>query len=200
MMDFLFENLDIVTGIHFQPVSFFGRYPVDTVNETLDKRVTSFELLDEIERVTEGRITKDMVSPMATGHPLCGFHGTFSLQEDGSIIPLKEEEPEEAPCCCTLIDPLDIITKDRGFVLNKWGGKGNTCCCSDSSDTSFDSFLYNYKRSMFTLSAMAFQDSLSVDQERLKRCRVHVLSPDNRVIPFCSYNIYHRERLEGERK
>ena len=200
MMDFLFENLDIVSGIHFQPVSFFGRYPVDTVNDTLDKRVTMFELVEEIERVTDREILKDMLSPMATGHPLCGFHGTFTISEDKTITPLREDTPEEPACCCTSVDPLDIIIKDRGFVLNKWGGKGNTCCCSADSPDSFDSFLYNCKRSMFTLSSMAFQDSLSVDQERLKRCRVHVLSPDNRVIPFCSYNIYHRERLEGERK
>ena len=27
MMEFLLENIDVVKGIHFQPVSFFGRYP-----------------------------------------------------------------------------------------------------------------------------------------------------------------------------
>jgi uncharacterized radical SAM superfamily Fe-S cluster-containing enzyme len=63
-----------------------------------------------------------------------------------------------------------------------------------------DEFLGYMRSRMFTISAMAFQDLMSLDGERLKRCRVHVLAQDNRIIPFCSYNtLYREEDLEKVR-
>ena len=83
-------------------------------------------------------------------------------------------------------------------MLNKWGGKGRSGkkgdgCSSSKEVLTFDDFLSDYRNRMFTLSGMAFQDMLSLDGERLKRCRVHVLAPDDRVIPFCAYNVMYRE-------
>lgn len=281
MLEFLWANLDIVAGIHFQPVSFFGRFPGDLKAQSEKNKVTLFELLREIELASGGRIkTKDLV-PMNTGHTLCGFHGTFLREDDGSISLLKEPEAVEdndgsdsfdnldgiggsggfdsfrsfdelcdkkeanelrrygceedtqrtakkQPCSCSE-DPLQTIIKDRGFVLNKWGGKGqgqNHSATSRERDTcekmpagdpagiqknqkqlsmagtpmDLDEFLGYMRSRMFTISAMAFQDLMSLDGERLKRCRVHVLAQDNRIIPFCSYNtLYREEDLEKVR-
>lgn len=41
----------------------------------------------------------------------------------------------------------------------------------------------------FTLSAMAFQDALSLDIERVRGCCIHVLRRDGRMIPFCLHNL-----------
>ncbi|NCB03515.1 MAG: hypothetical protein EOM67_15380 [Spirochaetia bacterium] len=120
---------------------------------------------------------------------------------DGEISLLKE--PEENKSCCCPKEPLETIRKDRGFVLTKWGGKGkgdeetnslNTPSAGYSEEPlGFDEFLGYMRNNMFTISAMAFQDLMSLDGERLKRCRVHVLAQDDRVIPFCSYNTLYRE-------
>jgi hypothetical protein len=36
---------------------------------------------------------------------------------------------------------------------------------------------------------MHFMDKYNHDEERLKRCDIHYLSPDQRIIPFCAFNV-----------
>jgi len=39
-------------------------------------------------------------------------------------------------------------------------------------------------------------DLYNMDLERIQRCGVHYATPDGRVIPFCTYNTLHREKVE----
>ncbi len=53
-------------------------------------------------------------------------------------------------------------------------------------------------RSMF-LGMMHFQDKYNQDEERLQRCDIHYLTPDLRIIPFCSFNVipeWYRDRIQ----
>lgn len=43
---------------------------------------------------------------------------------------------------------------------------------------------------------MHFQDAYNFDLERVKRCGIHYVVPDGRVIPFCSYNAIYRTNIE----
>lgn len=45
-----------------------------------------------------------------------------------------------------------------------------------------------HKKTLF-LGMMHFQDKYNQDMERLKRCDIHYLSPDDRIIPFCAFNV-----------
>ena len=45
-----------------------------------------------------------------------------------------------------------------------------------------------HHRSMF-LGMMHFMDKYNHDVERLRRCDIHYLSPDLRIIPFCAFNV-----------
>ena len=45
-----------------------------------------------------------------------------------------------------------------------------------------------HKQSLF-LGMMHFQDKYNQDIERLKRCDIHYLTPDNKIIPFCAFNV-----------
>ena len=53
-----------------------------------------------------------------------------------------------------------------------------------------------FHRKTLFLGAMHFQDAYNLDLERLQRCGVHYATPDGRIIPFCSYNILHRQAVE----
>lgn len=76
----------------------------------------------------------------------------------------------------------------------------NDPATANNTPMDLDEFLGYMKSRMFTISAMAFQDLMSLDGERLKRCRVHMLAQDDRIIPFCSYNtLYREEDLEKVR-
>ena len=74
---YMLDNTDVVKGIHFQPVSFFGRYPADMGEEN---RFTMFDTINEIEAQTEGKISKDELLPISTGHNLCCFYATYLKQ------------------------------------------------------------------------------------------------------------------------
>lgn len=211
MMEFLLKNVDVVKGIHFQPVSFFGRYP-DTLSEDGKKhvdyhnRVTMFDIMHELETQTHGKLKYDDFYSITSGHTLCCFQGTYQKKRDGNLKSLINKETKEAGLsCCSAKDPLEIIKKDRDFVLNKWDlpeqESGCDCDCGCECDSSeieeelmdFDGFLKELKKTMFSVSCMAFQDVSNLDAERLKRCRVQVLSPDDRLIPFCAYNSIYRK-------
>lgn len=112
--------------------------------------------------------------------------------------------------CCdmTRADQLEVIKKDRDYVLDKWDMKPpeEACFCCKNSETDFaetkyksseeitdmDEFLKYYRRNTFTVTGMAFQDLTNLDAERLKRCRVVQLTDDYRLIPFCAYNTIYR--------
>lgn len=230
MMNFLLENIAVVKGIHFQPVSFFGRHP-DPKHEN---RVTMFDVLHEIENQCAGFQYEDFC-PIATGHTLCCFYSTYLKEKDGIKCMVSSQQKEEgisccdtvgSSCCCGEPDPLEIIKKDRDYVLVKWDlpeepeenccresaaerescccdgqladGKNESCCCQQPKGPEqedimdLDEFLNYYKQNTFTVTGMAFQDSANLDAERLKRCRVQVLSPDDRLVPFCGYNSIYR--------
>lgn len=215
MMSFLLENISVVKGIHFQPVSFFGRHP-DKLSPDggkrvdYENRVTMFDVMHELEKQTDGKFKYDDLCPITSGHTLCCFYGTYRKQKDNRVKSLiSDQTKEKGVCCCDAATPLDIIKKDRDYVLNKWDlpEQDDDCCCDGEASAhhqgqacceepqvmDFDQFLAELKGSMFTVSAMAFQDVSNLDAERLKRCRVQVLSPDDRLIPFCAYNSLYRK-------
>ena len=222
MINFMLENLHVVKGIHFQPVSLFGRYPESHSRAaghqsgqaaegsrkrtftTIDRspRVTMFSVMCEIENQTGGLIKYEDLRPITTGHPLCCFCGSFLREPQGQIKSLMSDKTRGngASCCCeTAPDPLEIIRRDRDFVLNKWkvgprDGKAGpdtariTRGDGSSGAISFDDAINYFRSNQFTVSGMAFMDKSNLDAERLRRCRVQVFTKDEKLIPFCAYN------------
>jgi uncharacterized radical SAM superfamily Fe-S cluster-containing enzyme len=58
--------------------------------------------------------------------------------------------------------------------------------------------LANLRRRIFLLGCMAFMDPYNFDVNRVRRCVVHYVTPDLKVIPFCAYNNVHRVATEEE--
>ena len=213
MMDFLLENVNVVKGIHFQPVSFFGRHPEEGTDRALSGdfagRITMFELLRELERQRPEFKYEDFC-PIATGHTLCCFYSTYIKEPDGSSkCTLTRERREAGIACCDIsqVDKGDVIRKDRDFVLNKWeilspeelqaqadarSAQGAPTYRSSSEITSMDEFLHYFRQNIFTVTGMGFMDITNLDAERVKRCRVQQLTSDNKLIPFCAYNSIYR--------
>ncbi len=56
-----------------------------------------------------------------------------------------------------------------------------------------------HRRSLF-LGMMHFMDPYNHDEERLRRCDIHYLTPDMRIIPFCAFNViphWYRDRIQA---
>jgi uncharacterized radical SAM superfamily Fe-S cluster-containing enzyme len=58
--------------------------------------------------------------------------------------------------------------------------------------------LANLRRRIFLLGCMAFMDPHTFDVNRVRRCVVHYVTPDLKIIPFCAYNNVHRIETEEE--
>ncbi len=191
----------IVRGIHFQPASFFGRFPKQHGDEG---RFTLPELMRALEQQTAGLMKMADFSPPGCEHAYCSFHATYMIQAEGGLRALGESK---AGTCCPAAG-AGGVGKTIETVSRRWTlpsapslpGRPSPaskipCCGTAGADAvrvegaiDLDDFLRNIAERSFTISAMAFQDAHSLDLERLRGCCISVISPDGRLIPFCAYN------------
>ena len=163
-----------VRGIHFQPVSFFGRYPKspeETDRYTLDR------LMADISE--QAQLTIESFMPSRCDHPLCGFHASFLIEPDGRLKPLSSITHSSHRCGCE--------KDNREYVARHWrrAPEEPVPPGSFSDEMNFDTFLYRLRHCSLTLSAMAFQDAMNLNVERLHRCSLHVYDR-GKIKPFCA--------------
>lgn len=198
------KNLPAVRGVHFQPVSYFGRIPNTPSDE---QRITLPEVIERLEQQTEGRIKSENFRPSGCENAMCSFQGNFILLTDDSIMATSKHEP--AKSCCTPPERAEVgARRTREFVSSHWSGREpdriESGCCSGGSCSielqapsaeslveldSMDLFLERARTHTLTISGMAFMDAWNVDLERLMDCCIHTVAPDGKLIPFCAYNL-----------
>ncbi len=202
-----------IRGIHFQPVSYFGRIPALPRNED---RFTLDQLLKEVVEQTGGRIRPEHLIPSCCNHPMCGFHGDFVVLPDFSLMALTAKRSR---VCCGPEEPgFDPAEKNREFIGRRWKrrgqgkdpqetGSGEEAASeatrknmSDAADmTDMDQFLDRVRTHGFTITSMDFQDAENLDYERLRRCSLHVYRR-GRLIPFCAAYLTKTAAGENGRK
>ncbi len=96
MVLFALEQLPAVRGIHFQPVSYFGRYPQSPVD---GDRVTLPEVIRAIEAQTDGLVSRESFKPSGCENATCSFHANFVSLPDGSLISWTRHQ-DPSSCCC----------------------------------------------------------------------------------------------------
>lgn len=183
------EHSPTVRGVHFQPISYFGRYPEPPRDES---RITLPEIISSIEQQTEGLIKQSDLIPSSCDHPRCGFHGDFMIMPD-RLISLTPKNTAGSECCCNSAaaakpNPDEEALRNRNFVARRW--KRNLDLEKEASAGSeeamdFDAFLAKVAANGFTVTGMAFQDAYNLDIERLRRCSLHVYD-QGRIVPFCA--------------
>jgi len=191
-----------VRGVHFQPVSHFGRYPKEIMSSD---RITLPEVIRALEEQTDGLVRANQFAPPGWEHSLCSFHGSFILQPDGSLKSITEKAL--ASCCQRDSSAAEGRTID--LVSRQWaapspredvgslrsGEVANSSCCRSPSEVppdglvDLETFLEQVKTHSFTITCMVFQDAWNFDLERLRQCCISVMAPDGRLIPFCAYNL-----------
>jgi 7,8-dihydro-6-hydroxymethylpterin dimethyltransferase len=169
-----------VRGVHFQPASYFGRYPGPPPPE---ERFTLPDLMRAIEEQTGGLMKAEHFGPPGCEHSTCSFHGNFLRLADGGLEPLSDQATGSS-CCST---PTEGADRAVSYVAKQWAAptSGSGCCSTDSIET----FVESHRANTFAVSAMAFQDVWNLDLERVRECCIHVAVPDGRMIPFCLYNL-----------
>jgi tetraether lipid synthase len=189
IIDFGLQHSPTVRGVHFQPVSYFGRYPSHPGS---DGHLTIPEILREIEAQTGGRVKVENFMPPGCENAYCSFHGNFVLLNDGDLLPWTRHKPQGA--CCTPESAETGAAQSRRFVSRFWTAPpvdemGAGSRHAGPSLGGWDQVLERARTHVFCISGMAFQDAWNLDLERLKDCCIHVVHPDGRLIPFCAYNL-----------
>jgi len=196
-----------VRGIHFQPISYFGRFPRQSNDEG---RFTLPELMRCLEEQTGGLVKVGDFSPPGCEHAHCSTHATYMYSAEGNLKPLGTAEEDS---CCAGDLGEGGVRKTVETVSRRWTlscaapffrtaplPKENQCCTGNHRDMTrveepfdLDIFLQEGTFRSFTISAMAFQDADNLDLERLRGCCISVISPDGMLVPFCAYNLTSRE-------
>lgn len=171
-----------VRGLHFQPAASFGRTPWSLEESP---RLTLPDLMLELERQSNGMVRARHFHAPSCEHSLCSFSAVYAREGQG-----LSAEPAGAACCGgsgARLDNAEGARRSRAFVAGHWGSPQPAA--PDAADA-FSRFLNaSGADRRFTLSAMAFQDALSLDVERLRGCCIHVVAGPGRLIPFCAYNL-----------
>jgi uncharacterized radical SAM superfamily Fe-S cluster-containing enzyme len=178
IIEFAALNVPVVKGVHFQPITYFGRYPSEPADED---RITLPELADAIEKQTMGMLKADNFLPTSCSNVHCDMKSLSIVMDDGSLFPLTT---------MALGPPAktdDIADKTRTEVSKFWRFIENTMDGS-SGDGSWRSFVNRAETHYLTVSAMAFQDVWTGETERWERCCIHMVTPDGRFVPFCLFN------------
>lgn len=183
-------RLPAVRAVHFQPVSYFGRYP----HLPLDAdRITIPEVLRGIEEQTGGLFRACDFHPPSAENAYCSFQGQFRVAASGKVEPAA---PAKTSCCGSAPPPLvqlgDGARRSRQYVARQWAYppvSEAACGGGSGSDVdSFDRFLAAGARTL-SVSGMAFQDAWNLDLDRLRDCFLHAIDAQQRLIPLCAWNL-----------
>ena len=179
IVDFAKGCIPTVKGIHFQPVSYFGRYPGQTPPDE-----SRCGLSDVIHALTEQceELELEHFVPRKQFDPHCDFSSTYYLNESGRLVPMTN-------CLQNTQDTeqTDFVTKTNCYTDKRWRLQ------QDNGDVDSPSPLLAFaRRTMthsFSISGMGFQDVWNLDLGRLKGCCVHMITGKGQVIPFCAFHL-----------
>ncbi len=179
-----------VNGVHFQPLSYFGRYPSMPNNEA---RLTMPDILKAIETQTEGELRVENFTPTSCSNVHCDARSYSVVLENGKLMPLTSN------ISCPSCNIEDISKKTRDAIKDLWkfpeesimeqlglGDDSSLCGCEPGT---WMDLIERMSKNYLTISTMAFQDVWNVELERVQECCIHVVTPDKRLIPFCLFNI-----------
>lgn len=166
----------VVRGVHFQPVSYFGRCELPEP----ETRLTIPRVIREIEAQTGGAMKFADFGGGGAESPWCSFHASYRKLPDGRLKALPRRE---SACCCKK------SSEARDFVADRWG-LGSAV---REDEDGFDRFMRETVENTFTVSGMAFMDADSLELDRLRRCYISEADAERGMVPFCAYNLTARD-------
>ncbi|WP_176461640.1 radical SAM protein [Anaeromicrobium sediminis] len=122
-----------------------------------DERITIPGVLSCLEEQTCGEVKKVHFMPAGSEHALCSFNALYALNKDNTLK-----------------------------AVTKYGPRGiNEDSAKKVSEFNKRSWRYS-KMKTLTIGGMHFQDVWNIDVERLRQCRLCIISEDERIIPLCT--------------
>ena len=153
--------------------------------------------------------------PLFSCSPQCGIVNWIYVSKKGKMFPInrfvnfdrffksirKTAESAESKGKISLLSSLFIasmLSMDWFLVTKEVGMLTLTNSIMRMHLSPSYQSLGKIRRRIFLLGCMAFMDSYNFDVNRVRRCVVHYITPDLKIIPFCAYNNIHRVAIEKE--
>ena len=211
----LFLAEDHILSLNFQPMAFTGYGGGAFPHDPMD-RLTIPGVIRRIEEQTSGKLKVSDFSPLPCSHPQCVSLSYLMRLNDGSYLPFsrfvdfsrhgtllrssatlpaspeieqamndvmydvyaRQDEIERSPeILAALRRTLDVMFPDRPISTKEAVQIGEKQAKSI--------FLHHY------------MDRHDFDLERLRKCCHHYPQTDGRIMPACSFNMFHRGTAKG---
>lgn len=177
-------------GVNFQPFAALGRFPMefhDPVN-----RITIPDIIRNIELQSDGKLTTTDFLPVPCPDVRCSAL-TYLVIQKGKITPINRLVSSK--------DLMGYYAKQANFDQVLEGVKKtlyDMYSCSAvfgnrSEDNSVSRISTLGSESLegqcFSIGCHSLQDAWSMNMNRVKRCCIHELTVDGKLVPFCLYKI-----------
>lgn len=110
IIEYAAKRVPTIRGVHFQPVFYSGRSSSD-----MNNRITILELLQEIEKQTDGQIKVDNFTPSLMPHAHCGAT-CLTLIDNDSYLPLTNIS------LGAMKSVSDVASKTKKSIMGRWKG------------------------------------------------------------------------------
>jgi uncharacterized radical SAM superfamily Fe-S cluster-containing enzyme len=182
IVEFAKNNLPTVRGIHFQPMSYFGRFPDKCPPD--EDRCSLSDVMHALVEQT-GQMKFEEFSPRKRYDSHCAFSTLYYVDDNKKLHYLESETAQVKP------------KKNTGFAE---GANKFTNMRWRLSQEKKDGKLFNYmnhiKENTMAISGMGFQDCWNFDINRVKGCCVHIITSELKKVPLCAF---HLTSASGER-
>lgn len=226
IIQYALDNRDIVRCINFQPVSITGRIDHAEREQMRITIPDAIHLIEaQTHGAIRSADWYPVSSMMGVGRALgllrgaeifelhahfaCGMATFLFIDEDGSYVPITEVVDLEK-LLQILEDICNLYADERrlaglrarlkllGFLRHvKQKAKMKPLITSFLRSGSYSS-LRAFMSKVIMLGMMHFQDVYNIDLERVQHCTINYATPEGTIIPFCTYNNFHRPRIEGK--
>lgn len=181
IVEFAKAHMPTVKGIHFQPVSTFGRYEM---TQNVENRYTFPDLIHDLEIQTNMEIKADYIVPRKKMSPYCSFSSTYYLDFDNNLVALTRREANSSGKVLAVSDSkMEKFARNTNDFTEKYWKQNSVT--TDSKDTELAKFSKRVRNYSLSISAMPFQDVWNVDINRVKGCCVSVIHESMTTIPLC---------------
>jgi hypothetical protein len=176
-----------LTGINFHAMALSGRFSkllMDSPNHC-----TQGHFLLQVEKQSEGKLLKSDFGTIPCPDHRCGLL-SYILNQNGELIPLKRLIREDK-----LFDFVADLSDWETLLPQLAWDLAGTCGCFESSGIQKDLGTLLSRANFFSVGYHGMMEAWNFDVERARRCCVHKLTLDGKLMPFCLDNIKHRQKL-----
>ena len=183
-----------VRGVTFQPQTHSGRW---TDFDPRD-RVTVPDVVDALVTQAPEHFERDDIVPLPC-HPEC-ISMTYALRNGQDLLPLPRVlDVRKLLGLAGNTIAFENEPEVRGALKELWSASAAMqslktlsalrCCLpvARRGEVGYEN--------VFRIVIIAFMDAWNFDVRSAKKCCVHHVLPDGRIMPFCSYNTLHRKKM-----